>query len=128
MVKINKKNLEELNLKLKKLKEEIEDELSQFANKNEKIKNDWNTRYPNFNKSSGGEKGAEEEADEVEEYITLLPIEHSLELRLRDINIALKKIENGSYGKCERCGKDIKLERLKVSPEARLCSKCERKI
>lgn len=44
---------------------------------------------------------------------------------LIDIEEALKKVENGTYGKCEKCGKDISLERLKVLPFAKLCIKCQ---
>lgn len=34
---------------------------------------------------------------------------------------ALKAIENGTYGKCEECGKEIPLERLEALPTARYC-------
>ncbi len=47
---------------------------------------------------------------------------------LIDIEEALKKTENGSYGKCERCGKDISIERLKVLPFAKLCIKCQNSL
>ncbi len=72
-----------------------------------------------------GSSALEEASDEVEEYITRLPLEHSLELRLRDINEALEKIKKGKYGKCEQCGKNIPQERLRVSPEAKKCMKCQ---
>ena len=68
----------------------------------------------------------EDAADQVEEYVTLLPIEHNMELRLQSINSALEKMKKGKYGKCEKCGKKIIEERLKIYPEARFCVKCER--
>ena len=117
---------------LKKIKKElevkknlIEQELQRFAKKDEELKGDWNTKFPKFNGSSGGNT-LEEAADEVEEYITKLPIEHSLETRLKDIDSALERIEKGKYGKCEKCLKSIPKERLKVYPEARFCLKCHR--
>ena len=117
---------------LKKIKKEleakknlIEQELQRFTKKDEKLKGDWNTKFPKFNGSSGGNT-LEEAADEVEEYITKLPIEHSLETRLKDIDSALERIEKGKYGKCEKCLKSIPKERLKVYPEARFCLKCRR--
>ena len=117
---------------LKKIKKEleakknlIEQELQRFAKKDEELKGDWNTKFPKFNGSSGGNT-LEEAADEVEEYITNLPIEHSLETRLKDIDSALERIEKGKYGKCEKCLKSIPKERLKVYPEARFCLKCHR--
>jgi len=117
---------------LKKIKKEleakknlIEQELQRFAKKDEELKGDWNTKFPKFNGSSGGNT-LEEAADEVEEYITKLPIEHSLETRLKDIDSALERIEKGKYGKCEKCLKSIPKERLKIYPEARFCLKCHR--
>lgn len=46
--------------------------------------------------------------------------------KLNDINNALKKFENGSYGKCEKCKKEIEYERLEVLPSAKLCLECEK--
>jgi len=107
--------------KLEKEKAQIEASLKSFAKKDRKLPEDWDVRFPEFN---GGH--LEESADEVEEYETLLPIEFNLENRLRDINLALEKIEKGEYGKCEKCQKKIPQERLKIYPEARTCNKCKR--
>ncbi len=43
---------------------------------------------------------------------------------LREIEAALRRIEEGTYGKCERCGADIQPARLELVPHARLCVKC----
>jgi DnaK suppressor protein len=40
---------------------------------------------------------------------------------LAEIDAALKRIEAGTYGKCEACGKEIPVERLEVYPWASLC-------
>ena len=40
------------------------------------------------------------------------------------VNLALEKIDNGTYGKCERCSKTIPEKRLKALPFARLCLRC----
>lgn len=117
--------IEQLKKKLEEEKTTIESELSDFAKKDPKIKGNWQSRFPDFGEGSGDEK-LEEEDDEVEEYATRLSIEHKLELKLRDINIALEKMKTGDYGKCEKCGERISKERLKAYPEARLCSKCEK--
>jgi RNA polymerase-binding transcription factor DksA len=123
---MDKKLLKELQLKLKQEKASIEKELESFAKKDPKLKSDWDSRFPKYNGGTGGEI-LEEAADEVEEYSTRLPIEYSLELRLKDINSALEKIEGKKYGICEKCGKKISTERLKVCPEAKFCIKCEKK-
>ncbi len=46
---------------------------------------------------------------------------------LRDIEEALEKIDTGSYGMCESCGKAIAPTRLKALPHARLCLECKRR-
>jgi len=121
---MNKKLLKELKEKLEKERSRVEEELKKFAKKDEKLPGDWDARFPSFN---GGESGGallEKEADEVEEYSTLLPLEYALELRLKNINLALEKIKKEKYGICEKCEKEIEIERLRISPEARLCLKC----
>jgi DnaK suppressor protein len=45
---------------------------------------------------------------------------------LRDIDAALGRIEAGTYGTCERCGKPIGEERLDAMPYATLCIECKR--
>ncbi len=117
---MNKKIITELKEKLEQQKESLEKELKNFAKEDTRPTGDWDTRYPKFN---GG--GLEEEADELQEYEKLLSVEYSLELKLRDINSALEKIKKDKYGKCEKCNKNIDIERLKVCPEARFCIKCK---
>lgn len=46
---------------------------------------------------------------------------------LREIDNALEKLSEGTYGICELCGKPIGLRRLKVMPSARLCIECKSK-
>ncbi|MGA8297207.1 MAG: TraR/DksA C4-type zinc finger protein [Acidimicrobiales bacterium] len=43
---------------------------------------------------------------------------------LSDIDEALERVRQGTYGTCERCGDSILSERLKVLPTARLCIAC----
>lgn len=43
---------------------------------------------------------------------------------LKDINLALKKIEDGTYGVCDMCDENIGLQRLKIKPHARFCIHC----
>lgn len=122
---MNKKVLKELKERLEKEKETIENQLQRFAKKDGKLPGDWDTIFPHWD-GEAGSAGLEKAADEVEEYSTLLPIEYALETRLKNINLALEKIKKGKYGKCEKCGKPISQERLKVYPEARFCLKCKK--
>ena len=41
------------------------------------------------------------------------------------INEAILKLEDGSYGVCDECGKEIPLKRLKILPFATLCVNCQ---
>lgn len=43
---------------------------------------------------------------------------------LFSIDHALRKIHQGRYGICEKCGKLIEKKRLKILPYARFCIKC----
>jgi len=47
---------------------------------------------------------------------------------IRRIDDAFTRIEDGSYGKCKYCGKDIDMKRLQVIPYAENCIECEKKI
>jgi DnaK suppressor protein len=51
-----------------------------------------------------------------------------LERKLSDIDTALRSIEKGRYGTCERCGNQIELERLEVKPDATLCLSCQQEV
>src|SRR5919204_2293362 len=46
---------------------------------------------------------------------------------LQDIDDALAKIEQGTYGQCEACGGPIAEARLEAMPAARLCITCASK-
>jgi DnaK suppressor protein len=45
---------------------------------------------------------------------------------LAEIEAALKRIEDGTYGTCTNCGKEIPVERLEAYPWASLCIDCKR--
>lgn len=61
-----------------------------------------------------GDLGTEEE--EKETIYTLMQREQN---KVKEIDDALDRIENGSYGICEKTGNPIKKERLEVIPYAR---------
>lgn len=48
-----------------------------------------------------------------------------LEGRLARVQAALRSIDKGRYGICERCGIEIPTERLEVRPDATLCLPCQ---
>jgi DnaK suppressor protein len=48
-------------------------------------------------------------------------LEEGAQQTLTEINAALRRIDDGTYGVCEVCGKPIPRERLLAIPWARLC-------
>lgn len=121
---MNKKFIEESKIKLEAAKESVIKQLQTFAVEDENLKHNWTAQFPN---RDNGNK--EEEAEDANEFEQLVSLEHSLELKLKDINTALEKIEkgkNGKYGICENCGKKIEEKRLQAYPEAKNCIKCNK--
>ncbi|OGZ72120.1 MAG: hypothetical protein A2908_04500 [Candidatus Staskawiczbacteria bacterium RIFCSPLOWO2_01_FULL_38_12b] len=116
---MNKELKKTLAQTLEKEKAALEKELESFATEDKNIKGNWDAKRINTEDTD-----MEEKADELEEYDNLLSLEHSLELRLKDVTLAMEKMAGGKYGVCEKCGKEIEQKRLMVCPEAKLCIKC----
>jgi DnaK suppressor protein len=53
-------------------------------------------------------------------------LEENSEHVLAEIDAALERIENGTYGTCTNCGEQIPQERLEALPWATLCIECQR--
>ena len=47
---------------------------------------------------------------------------------LRDVLAALRKLDEGGFGECERCGEEISEKRLHALPFARYCIECQRHV
>jgi DnaK suppressor protein len=46
---------------------------------------------------------------------------------MRKIRRALERLDEGNFGICEQCGREISEERLKARPMAALCIKCKKR-
>lgn len=44
--------------------------------------------------------------------------------KYKDLSDAFRRLEDGTYGRCETCGADVPLDRLEVEPAARYCVGC----
>jgi RNA polymerase-binding protein DksA len=62
---------------------------------------------------------------EREKNLALLMV---MERKLESVNMALRAIDKGLYGICERCGQPIDPARLEVRPDATLCLDCQREV
>jgi DnaK suppressor protein len=56
-----------------------------------------------------------------------LSIRNNIRDLVDQITRAINRIENGTYGECERCGRPIDAARLKALPHALLCMDCKRR-
>jgi RNA polymerase-binding protein DksA len=76
-------------------------------------------RYGNHPADEGGETFEKEKS---------LAIQGNLEVILEEVDQALHKLDNGTYGRCDECGAEIPLERLEARPQATLCIQCKSKV
>lgn len=109
-------NIEQYKSRLLEERSKLESELATVGRKNPSDKNDWEAVEKDLNTDTANE---EDVADAMENFETNSAILDNLELRLRDVNDALKKIEDGKYGICEVSGEQIEEDRLNANPAAR---------
>jgi len=67
----------------------------------------------------------EEEATETFELEKRLVLEKRIKEQLVDVEHALHKFDEGTYGLCDNCGQAIDPARLEALPQASLCMKCK---
>jgi len=116
-----------MNIDTKHFKEKLEEEkatlegaLQGVARINPDNPDDWEPTPGDLNipKSDKNDMG-----DVMEEYEGRMAVEVELENRLENVKNALKKIEEGGYGKCKVDGGDIETDRLEANPAAETCKK-----
>ena len=82
--------------------------------------------YPSEERREGSPFGKrEEEATESLELERRLALEKQIREQLTDVEAALVKFAEGTYGNCENCGQPIAPERLEALPQARFCVACK---
>lgn len=118
---MDKNKLEKFKNILEEQQIKIEAKLASIAQKDPKMKGDYDTRFPQFEAQS-----TDEEALEVATYESTLPIEHALEIKLVEVKKALERIKDGIYGRCKNCNEDIDEKRLEALPESDICLKCQK--
>ena len=67
----------------------------------------------------------EEGAAEAFELEKRLALEKRLTEALGEVEHALGKFKQGTYGRCDNCGQPIEAARLEVLPQANLCLSCK---
>ena len=66
-----------------------------------------------------------QEAEEFAELVTKDALVESEQGLLEKIDLALRRIRDGSYGRCLKCTESIPIDRLDAKPSASLCIKCQ---
>ena len=117
---MNKKDIEGLKKRLIAEKTELETELSSVGQRSSSNPNIWEANTGGMEIDSADEN---EVADKFEEYEGNSGILSQLESQFLEVRAALDRIEKGTYGMCEKCGKPIEKERLEASPTARFSIK-----
>ena len=115
---MDQKTLSELKGLLIEEKEKLEEGLSRIAKPIDKKEGDYETNFDEI----GTDR--EDNATEVDQYSDNLSVETTLEKRLQEIIEALERMENGTYGLCDNCKKEIDIERLRANPAAKTCITC----
>lgn len=102
--------------KLEAEKIRLETQLEGSGNKNEET-GDWQGASDDVEPAID----PNEAADQIESLVNNVSIVEELEGRLHQVQAALNRIENGTYGICDVGGEEISEERLEANPAATTC-------
>ena len=119
---LDKQTMEKVKKELLARKKQITQDINDLIESDNKKTERHKVKFPDF-----GNK-IDENAQEIGEFSTNLATEKVLESTLRDINNALDRIEQGTYGICKYCGKPINKKRLLARPVASTCIDCKTKL
>lgn len=112
---LDKKTLQRLRKILLKEREEIIGGVKQIYESSKEIGQD-------------GIQDIGDEAANIYNKQILLSLNENERMRLQEVDEALDRIANGTYGICEECGGPIGLKRLEVRPVAKYCVPCKTKL
>ena len=105
------------------LRSHLESEQKRLIEELEQLKA---SAHPTDERREGSPFGKrEEEATESFELERRLALEKRIIDRLTEVEHALHKFEDGTYGLCDNCGQPIDPARLEALPEASLCLNCK---
>lgn len=103
-----KKDITHFKKRLEEEKDKLEQNLAGMSKKNPTNENDWEAIPPRD--VDEREPDLNEAADNIEDYESAFSTNDILEKRLNDIKLALKKIEDGSFGICKVGGAEHEIE------------------
>ncbi len=107
--------------KLKNVRAELEAELASVTHQ---LAEHGATPNPEAAVEVSTDEGFADSAQATTERSEMLSLIEQLQHSHGAITKALRRMDEGVYGKCERCGQDIPIERLEARPTASLCVQC----
>ncbi len=110
--------LKKFEEKLKTEKELLEKELGTIGRRNPENPVDWEAVPADMGEASADEN---EVADTIEEFEANTAVLKQLEIRYNEVSEALKRMADGTYGKCEVDGEPIEIDRLEANPASKTC-------
>lgn len=116
---ISDRDKEKFSQLLSAEQQRLERELADLADKDHRLQNAGEIGVPEDDDANDSDEGTElflREQDEA--------IRSSLERDLKNNEIARRKLEEGSYGVCDRCSAQIARIRLEELPSALFCREC----
>lgn len=120
---MNKAFIEEMMVRLQSERESLTKELSSFTIKDPRAKvADYTTKFDEYGDDE------DENANEVADYSNKLSLESALEKEVRDIDSAIIRIKEGSYGICKYCNTEINEDRLRARPTSTSCIACKKTL
>jgi DnaK suppressor protein len=120
--KLAKTTLERFKKRLEEERERLEEQIADYQRVLEEA------RLTESSSDRSPDPGNAEASSMKLEYAKELSIEQNTLDLLSKANRALERVEAGTYGICESCGKAIPVERLDVLPHSTLCVECASRI
>jgi len=114
--------IEKIKAGLIQKKQQLLQDLQDLSKKDPHETDNRTASFPEY-----GDK-PDENAQEISEYSTVVMTEKVLEKSIKEIDDALKRIENNTYGVCKYCKKEIGEKRLMARPTASSCIDCKTKL
>jgi DnaK suppressor protein len=120
--KLAKTTLDRFKKRLEEEKERLEEQIADYERDLEEA------RLTESSSDRSPDPGNAEASSMKLEYAKELSIEQNTLDLLSKANRALERIDAGTYGICESCGKAIPIERLEVLPYSTLCVECAARV
>jgi DnaK suppressor protein len=120
--KLAKTTLERFKKRLEDERERLEEKIADYERDLEEA------RLTESSSDRSPDPGNAEASSMKLEYAKELSIEQNTLDLLSKANRSLERIEAGTYGICESCGRSIPVERLDVLPYSTLCVECASRV